>query len=106
MVHQKTDPTEEELMREISDKPQNLTPTPGEYRMSVNEWLAFDRNEEMGRVCRKRQTCHSDDLANLTLFVGARWAQLTELAVYIHLYIIEYLLYFFKIDNISFSVKS
>ena len=42
--------TEEEVVREISEGLQNLTVIPNEHRMSVNEWLGIDRNEEMGET--------------------------------------------------------
>ena len=49
------DPTEiglaeEEVIREISEGLQNLTVIPNEHRMSVNEWLDIDRNEQMGET--------------------------------------------------------
>ena len=49
------DPTEigqaeEEVIREISEGLQNLTVIPNEHRMSVNEWLDIDRNEETGET--------------------------------------------------------
>ena len=49
------DPTEigraeEEVIREISEELQNLTVIPNEHRMSVNEWLDINRNEETGET--------------------------------------------------------
>ena len=38
------------MIREISEGLQNLTVIPNEHRMSVNEWLDIDRNEETGET--------------------------------------------------------